>query len=409
MRRHWSNGGRVVLSGILLLLVLALPSAAKVSIVYMGRGNVVEKEVYDELLLSFMKAHPDIKVDMQWVAGNAPVIYERLLVTTAAGTAPDAFWMHTWSMGDLLSTHMLYPLDSFLAKEGGLTRDYYAASMDEFSRNGQVLGLPRESSTLVLYHNVDSFLEGGVDLPHDDWTWDDLLAAARKLTRPSETKPVYGVSAPTTHDRNISIIWQNGGRFLNEERTEATLSKPESVEAVRWIWQLMHEWRVAAPPTVPQPSMAKGQLAMGYGIRSQVRAYNDAQVNWGATLVPSGRARYNRIASSAHGVHAQSQHPEAAFQLVKYLSGPTGIRALAAGGLTVPPLRSVAREVFTESRDHVFFKAMEYARAEPVTPRYFDIIDIKNKAFNGVWRNTSPIESTLQELDRHITAVLRWE
>jgi hypothetical protein len=73
----------------------------------------------------------------------------------------------------------------------------------------------------------------------------------------------------------------------------------------------------------------------------------------------------------------------------------------------VPPLRSVAREVFTQPRDQVFYQAMEYARAEPVTPKYFDLIATKNKAFDQIWRNVAPIESTLQELDRQITALLR--
>jgi multiple sugar transport system substrate-binding protein len=393
---------------LVLLVMLALPLSAKTHIVYMGRGDSFEKEVYDKLLADFMTPNSDIEVEMQWVAGNAPEIYERLLITTAAGTPPDAFWAHTWSMGDLVSTHMLMPLDTFLAKEqSDLRKEYYAASMDEFSRDGKTLGLPRESSTLVLFYNVDSFLQGGVAFPNDGWTWDSLLTAARKLTQPSETNPKYGLLAPTGHDRNISVIWQNGGRLLNEERTESVLSRPESVEATRWVWQLMYEWKVAAAPTVAQPSLTKGDVAMWYDIRGIARSLNDAHVNWAASLVPSGRYRYNRIASAGHGVHSQSKHAEEAFRLVKYLSGPTGIGALAARGITVPPLRSVAREVFTQPRDQVFYQAMEYARAEPVTPKYFDLIATKNKAFDQIWRNVAPIESTLQELDRQITALLR--
>jgi uncharacterized membrane protein YeaQ/YmgE (transglycosylase-associated protein family) len=148
---------------LVLLVMLALPLSAKTHIVYMGRGDSFEKEVYDKLLADFMTPNSDIEVEMQWVAGNAPEIYERLLITTAAGTPPDAFWAHTWSMGDLVSTHMLMPLDTFLAREqSDLRKEYYAASMDEFSRDGKTLGLPRESSTLVLFYNVDSFLQGGV-------------------------------------------------------------------------------------------------------------------------------------------------------------------------------------------------------------------------------------------------------
>lgn len=80
---------------------------------------------------------------------------------------------------------------------------------------------------------------------------------------------------------------------------------------------------------------------------------------------------------------------------------------MAARGIIVPPLRSVAVEIFTEPRDQVFYQSMDFARPEPVTPDYLNVIAEKDRAFARIWRSEAPIESTLVELDRIITARLR--
>ncbi len=43
-------------------------------------------------------------------------------------------------------------------------------------------GMPVSADAYVLYYNADLFEKYGVDLPTDDWTWDEFLAAAKTIT-----------------------------------------------------------------------------------------------------------------------------------------------------------------------------------------------------------------------------------
>src|SRR5690606_1992817 len=115
----------------------------------LGRGNEFEREVYERIIGEFMAANPDIAVRLDWIAGNAPEIFERVLILTAAGTPPDAYWIHSYSMGDLIALNLLYPLDAMVLRDSDL-EDYYPATLAEFTHNGRLFGLPRESSTTVL-------------------------------------------------------------------------------------------------------------------------------------------------------------------------------------------------------------------------------------------------------------------
>lgn len=410
MSWHCPRARRVGLAAALILSALlpALSTKAATQITYLGRGDEFEREVYERIIHEFTAANPGIEVRLDWIAGSAPEIFERVLILTAAGTPPDAYWIHSYSMGDLVALDLLYPLDALVSKDSDLDlEDYYPATLEEFTHNGRIYGLPRESSTTVLTYNVDSFNEAGIATPGADWTWETLLDAARKLTHPSDSNPKYGIVAPTAHANHLSILWQNGGRFLNDSRTESVLSSPASVEAAEWIYRLMYEHQVAAAPHLPQPSLARGNVAMAFNIRAAVVALNDSGINWDAALLPAGKHRSTRIASAGHGVHAKTGHEEAAYRLVKFLSGPVGVGALAARGIIVPPLRSVAVEIFTEPRDQVFYQSMDFARPEPVTPDYLNVIAEKDRAFARIWRSEAPIESTLVELDRIITARLR--
>lgn len=58
--------------------------------------------------------------------------------------------------------------------------------------NGKHYALPYSMATYGLYYNKAMFDKAGVPYPTDDWTWDDLRAAALKLTSGSGASKTYG-------------------------------------------------------------------------------------------------------------------------------------------------------------------------------------------------------------------------
>ena len=66
-----------------------------------------------------------------------------------------------------------------------------------------------------------------------DWTWDDLRAAAEKLT--TEDGSQWGYASSLGGQQNyFNLIKQNEGEILNADQTESMLGEPAACEALQF-------------------------------------------------------------------------------------------------------------------------------------------------------------------------------
>ncbi|MGI6543692.1 MAG: ABC transporter substrate-binding protein [Limnochordia bacterium] len=403
--------------GMLALLVLLTTTSiayGKTTIVYLGRGGTSEQASYTKLIEEFEALHPDIDVEINWIpGGTAMVLMERLLVQVAAGVAPDVFWTHNYLSYDLLSLGLVRPLDPLMADDPDFQiTEYYPNALNDYLFDGLLYGLPRETSSTALYYSIDNFNNAGLSAPTGNWTWDTLLDAAKKLTDTQARR--WGLSAPTGHGTAVIMAWQNGGRYFDDTLTQPQFDAPENVQAFQWIADLMHTWGVS--PKMGELNKTTGfnagQIAMVYDIRGATTHYRTANVDWDVAPLPRGKQQANRTASSGHAICAETKHPEAAWQLVKWLSGATAQREFAASGLSVPSLRSVATSSLflnpdiKPKSDMVFLDALQYARSDQVTRDYFTVVSTIESVLGGLWRGELPAATVVQDLNRAVSAIL---
>ncbi len=130
---------------------------------------------------AFMKEHPEIQIEI-W---NQPWddYFTKIQALWASGDAkviPDVAFL--WPTPRYAAEGVLENLDPFIDKAGYNLDDYWPGLLESAKYEGSVYGFPRDIEVNVLYYNKDIFDEAGVAYPTDNWTWDDFLAAAEKLT-----------------------------------------------------------------------------------------------------------------------------------------------------------------------------------------------------------------------------------
>src|SRR5919109_1159083 len=134
----------------------------------------------------------------QWTVARAPLQLSRraALTSTAAsiGAPPDTFWVHSYSTADLAAHELLLPLAPFLRDRGFDVSQYFKAPLDGMSYQQQVVALPRETSSKVLFYNRNLLDSNGIPPFAGEWTWDDWLAAARRLTADEGEARVWGTA-----------------------------------------------------------------------------------------------------------------------------------------------------------------------------------------------------------------------
>lgn len=119
-----------------------------------NKGVTITMEGIDE------KIHRDTKLKQEMAAGNPPDIFE------VFGGADLKLYVKADRMLDLTP----------ILEELGLTDQF--ASLEEFTINGKVYGIPYGGYSEGIFYNKKIFAELGLGIPA---TWDDLMAAAETL------------------------------------------------------------------------------------------------------------------------------------------------------------------------------------------------------------------------------------
>src|SRR2546428_3506463 len=171
-------------------------------------SSPTEDALLTDSINAFKAANPGVNVKWEPIAQD----YETVLKTNlAAGTEAGVFCADIFWIDSLMKTGKLLALDDMMAKSGTKKEDFVPSLINAFCYNGKVYGIPKDFNTLGLVYNKDLFKAAGVPEPTNDWTWNDLSAAAKKLTSGS----VVGLSLPADAARFIPFLWQAGGDLAN--------------------------------------------------------------------------------------------------------------------------------------------------------------------------------------------------
>lgn len=418
----------VVASLLAIMLVASTAAlAAPVEIRYMTNPRITAfgDDVNKLLVDIFNELNPDIHV----VYEPATAAWqERASVQMLAGTAPDVIagfdhWFRAW-----LDNGQALPLDRYLPP--GYLDDFVPSHVQLFNINGQQLALPYYTGISGLFYNVDLFDRAGVTYPDETWDWDDLLAAARKLTERDGAGVVttYGADVQVAWDRVIPWIWENGGEVIDRGEFvghRVYFDSPEVVEAIEFLQDLIHVWEVA--PSWPNLGMDpwngfwRGDTVAMWqtGSWDVSPTLQNAGFRWNVSVRPRGRGGIPAATHTSDGimVWAGTQHPEAAVRFLLFVTGLEAQEILMYQANLQPARLSLGIDYARSTRGareginmDVFIEQTAYARPAPFFANQSRVSSILINTLNQtIYHNSMPAASAMESLQREITAILQEE
>jgi hypothetical protein len=164
-------------------------------------------EIFAQRYRDKYKAHPEkygrhnwdrVEVELKQFSGIQVEGVETDLLAIAGGLAPDVLYLNFRKSDNYIQNRFLYPLDK--PEDGYLTRmtqkeiDFrvHPKLWPVIRRRGpdgprHVWAVPYGGALgKVLLFRKDLFDEKGIPYPTVDWTWDDMLEAAQKITDPDQ-------------------------------------------------------------------------------------------------------------------------------------------------------------------------------------------------------------------------------
>jgi len=188
------------------------------------------------------------------VLGNS-VQAPELLVMISSGTGPDVTQTSGAWFSDFAEKGALGDVTSN-AKRDKVDLNRWYAQEEVFLYKSKQYGMPFWQSPGVYFYNASLFKRYNVAPPNDNWTWDDMLEAARRLNIPGET---WGLQTAFGWEKSwLHFIRANGGDYINKDATKTTCNTPQAVEAMQWVVDLVLRHKVMAP--AGDTSLGSGNL-----------------------------------------------------------------------------------------------------------------------------------------------------
>lgn len=152
-----------------------------------------EPQVY-QILQGFMKANPDVMVDVI-ATSNADEQTTQMKLAAEAGNLPDVFWNNPAPSEEMFEAGYLMDLSEFLDYD----KKVNAAIGDKLralSDNGPILGLPYQKLVTGFWINKDVFVENGLQPPTNGTTFEEFMAMVETLNSKGVTTISNGAKTP---------------------------------------------------------------------------------------------------------------------------------------------------------------------------------------------------------------------
>lgn len=422
-----------IISGIALIIATGVYLYATADPKFEGktviRWVVDPNPIRKEQIRLFEASHPNIKVI------NDPGADSQRLLTQLAGDVPpdvmaiyDPQTLRLFAKNDVLEDLTPY-VDEF-----DLPIDRLYPSLKPYIYyQGKIVGIPENCGPFVLFYNKKLFREAGVPYPKPGWTWDECLAAAKKLTK---YETINGRKVPAQKGLYVGngdwwyFIWMYGGRLFSKDGKTCTMDSPEVKKGIRF-WADLRLKHQVLPTASEAQSMAptgawgtdsllfrESMIAMTVSGRWMCIQYREQKgLEWDVVSVPHGKHRFTTLASKSYAIPKSCRNKKAAVAFIRHLLGKENQMMVANYGDGIPSLNdpeitkafSYNPKYPNEKNNQLHLDEMKYAKTGEYSP-YINSIDVNavmGMELDKMWLEDQTPEQACDIIAKRINAIIR--
>lgn len=279
------------------------PSTGPVTLEFLAWGDNADLPAWDKFVEVYKAKKPNVTVNVTTVADPGNNFYTKLQTMVAGGTAPDVSSFQGWEWQTYADKDLLAPIDDYIARDK-FTDPYPQGvlSIEQSTvRNGKKYLIPLQIGTMVMFYAKKPFQDAGIPFPTDDWTMEEFLDLAKRLTDTSGTSKKFGIQANGNWFRDIGWIRATGKQEFDNlvDPKKAMFNQPEIVRMVQTVaYDFYHTIKCSPTPADLEGganTIDTGNCAMKYegawyfprlnspDLRSQGK-----QVEFDVVLMPKG-------------------------------------------------------------------------------------------------------------------------
>ncbi|HEY7042270.1 MAG TPA: sugar ABC transporter substrate-binding protein [Nocardioidaceae bacterium] len=361
----------------------------------------------------FHKEHPMITI--KFINASSDTESQKLTTQIAGNEAPDTAYVNASDTSDFAARGALVNLDDYISRSDIVKPDDYVDAFKTFVEyDGHLWGLPFDGESTGLFYRKDLFEQAGID--HPPTTWDEFLEDAQKLTDPDKDQYGFEMFASESAYYWYPWLYQAGGDLLSDDGQQIVFNDDAGKKAADFYVDLAKY----SPPDYYNSNSYDGRVAFENGNVAMYVAGSwlagtihsekpDIDDKWSTAPLPDGDAGCKTtIAGDSLVLFNQSEHPDAAWKWLEFLSKPENVAKWtykSPTGTELPPLKSLLNSpdlVQTKPVLEGFAKLMDCGVASSVSqPKFPRVEEILNeelgKAIYGDQSGSEAVDNAAQK------------
>lgn len=326
-----------------------------------------------------------------FIAATGHEFTPKLLTALSSGSGPNLVLSYSepQDMAEVAATGHLITLNSYMSKDGRPVSYFYPAMMKASTFGGKVYSFPTDGGDYAILYNKKIFKEAGI--AGTPTTWAQVAADSAKIA--SSVKGVYGFYVPFgVNEWTVwtfeSMLWSEGGHFLNANNTKAQFGSAAGVAGLN-VWVNLLKKHLAYPSSLSNsaqnagyPGFQDGKVAMyidgSYDLGIDDKALGAGNV--GVFQFPKTKQfAMNTGTNQSFMLKGTPAQETCEWDYLKYMTEPSVQANWDVATGFIPTVKAVAQTptykafVAKDPRLKVFVQELNYAHTRPSIQNYAQI------------------------------------
>lgn len=312
--------------------------------------------LYRERYEAWQKAYSNIIIKEEQAPWDE--IGKKLIIMDEAGNPPDVVIVEENFTPEVSAAGRLMPLDEYLPR--GKKEDIHPTLGYLLFWKDQLMALPTGTDCRILIYRKDLFDQAGLSYPTANWTWEDQMEVAMKLTYDTQGKHPgdpgfnldkvkqwgFGFCFGKTVHAPLTIyapqLWQVGGDLV-DKTGKAIFNSLEGVRALNFFVEAVNKYHVSplAVAGADYPAIEQGLIRGTYAM-AQLGSWEYTPANLPSYIL--GKFSWTEIPTPVDGkdatmsgywswaVSAKTKYPRYAYALAAWFTEVEFMSKLALTG-----------------------------------------------------------------------------
>lgn len=382
--------------------------------------------IIDKAIAKFEHAHPGVKV--HYYSGIRKDDYsEWFSRKLLAGEEPDIFMVLGTDFNQFASMGVMKNLETFIEEDTDFEPEKYFTSAFVSGQYESVqYALPYETVPTLMFVNKTLLTQEGIDMPEENWTWEDFYEICKKVTRDTDGDGVPDQFGSYNYDW-MDALCSNGGGVFNKKGTEAALTDSRVVEAVKYVRSINDLY---GGEKLIQEDFNGGRVAFMPLTFAEYRTYKTypykirkyANFQWDCVTMPAGEQGGNisQVDSLLMGISANTKEEKLAWEFLKLLTydeesqmnifydsqGASVLKEVTESQQMEQVVQEDMEEGDTVINGKLLGRVIEGGHVEPQFKKYEQAMSLTDSEINKILEEDKDVDSNLKILQRTINEYL---